>query len=61
MCVCVEGGGGGGGWGGLNQFYSREISPFILMQLQLNICWVCIGVNYLISELHSETHIIKTL
>ena len=30
----------------LNQFYSRETSPLILIQLQItNVCSVCIGVD----------------
>ena len=37
--------------GGFNQFYSRETSPLILMQLQItNICSVRLAVLYLIFE-----------
>ena len=38
-------GGGVGGSGGLNQFYSRETSSLVLMQLQLtNICSICVRI-----------------
>ena len=37
--------GGVGGSGGLNQFYSRETSSLVLMQLQItNICSICVRI-----------------